>query len=326
MSIPFLAKPHQTQPRILKWAAEHPELIRLDSVRQYVGFDVYAVTVTDTSVPDEKKTCCLFTQPHAHEPATTAGMMDFLCQVIEGRHLDGSPADLPREEILRNLLLSIIPDANPDGRSRSPELYWDGSKWSNDEFWYTMRGIDPRTLKMWERFDEWDLREQSPRPLTIGIVYEQVGPFEYVEPNRSHRSAYFRLIHHLLGQRRYHYLLDLHQTEFERSAHNCMVILPILQPELPEAIRATNQAWGEEIVAAWAASGASPLPEVAPLNYTGVQAEYFRRSWRDIVHTTSKITVEIQNNNPRTPPQEQVRLMDVAMRVTVERALREGAA
>ena len=49
MSIPFLAKPHQTQPRILKWAAEHRAVRR--SVRQYVGFDV--ATATDT-VPTEE--------------------------------------------------------------------------------------------------------------------------------------------------------------------------------------------------------------------------------------------------------------------------------
>lgn len=320
----FLAKPHQTQPRLLRWASEHPRWVSLHSVTQYTGFPVYTLTITDPSVPEKDKIACFITQPHAHEPATTAAMMNFLSQILDGHHLDGTPTDLPREEILKRTLLSITPDGNPDGRARSPEIYWDGSKWSNDEFWCFMRGVDPLTRKMWKRLDEWDLREQDPRPLSLGIVYEPIGPFQYVEPNRSHKSAYFRLIHHHFAQRPYHYLLDLHQTEFVNSDRNCMVILPIVQNELPEAIQAENRAWGQEIVAAWQQAGARPVPEVRPLGYTGDQAEYLRRAWREVAPKVSKVTVEVQNNNPRTPPKEQMRLCEMAIRVTVERALRRA--
>ncbi len=324
MQTVFLAKPHQTQPRILQWAAAHPDRVRLDSVPQFAGFDTHVVTVTDANVADDAKAACLLVQPHAHEPATTAAMMELLSQLIDGCRLDGTPTDLPRDDILRRTIVSVMPDGNPDGRARSPELFWDGSKWTNDEFWSVMRGVDPTTLKMWKRLDDWDLRRQSPRPLSLGIVYEQVAPFEYVEPNRSHRSAYWRLIRRMLAQRRYNYLLDLHQTEFERSDRNCMLILPILQPELPAPVQETNRAWGEEIVAAWAASGGRPIAEVAPLNYTGEQAEYLRRTWREVVTVTPTVTVEVQNNSPQTPPSEQVRLTETAIRVTLERALSEA--
>lgn len=318
----WLVKPHQTQPQLLEWARRYPHLVEMDSVQQFCGHEVYVITVTDRSVPDKDKRKCLFTQPHAHEPATTAACMNFLSQVLDGHHLDGSPTDLDRERILKETVLSFMPDGNPDGRSRSPELWWDGSKWSNDEFWCFMHGIDPRTLKMWERFDHWDLREQDPRPLSIGIVYEQIGEFEYVEPNRSHASAYFRLIHHMLDKYDYDQFLDLHQTEFVNSEHNCMMLLPILQNELPEDVQRENALWAQKIIAAWQQAGASPIPNAEPLNYTGVQGDYFRNRWGHIYRRMPCISTEVHNNHPRTPPIEQRRLTEIAIRVSVERLLR----
>lgn len=313
----WLAKPHQTEPQILRWQENYPDLVDLDFIRQYVGLKAYAITVTNKKIPSDKKGKLIFAVPHAHEPAGTVGCMNFINQLLTGQHLDNSPSDIQnRDDILENCVLSFMPDANPDGRSRAPVDYWDGTLYSNDEFWTFMRGRDPETKKMWKRMGRWSIREENPE--TIGIVYEQVSAHEYVEPNRDFGSAYFRLIKRMGEKYGYGRWLDLHQTEFQNSKHNAMVILPIVQDELPEHIRTANVTWANEIVKRWKEAGAEPMPESRPLGYKGEQAEYFRRTWREFMPMVPKITTEVQNNNTRTPPPMQAKLQEVAIRASVD--------
>ncbi|MFC1715886.1 M14 family zinc carboxypeptidase [Candidatus Poribacteria bacterium] len=313
----WLAKPHQTEPQILRWREDHPDLVELDTVEQYVGLKTYAVSITDRSVPTDGKGKLIFAIPHAHEPAGTVACMNYVNQLLTGHHLDGSASDISdRGAILENCVLSFIPDANPDGRSRAPVDYWDGTKYSNDEFWTFMRGRDPETKNMWKRMGRWSIREETPE--TIGIVYEKVNAHEYVEPNRDFGSAYFRLIK-LMGEKYgYGRWLDLHQTEFVKSEHNAMIILPIVQDELPDDIAAANMSWADEIVKRWKEAGAEPKPESRPLGYSGEQGEYFRKTWREFMPMIPKITTEVQNNNTRTPPPMQAKLQEIAIRASVD--------
>lgn len=316
----WLVMPDEVEPKILEWQERYPALVHVDHVQQYCGLKAYAVTISDKSVPDAEKKKHIFSQPHAHEPAPTAACMNVMNQLLERRGLDGNPTQLAVDALLSKTLLSFIADGNPDGRSRSPERYWDGTKWSNEEFWKWMRGIDAETGEAFKRVDRWSTREDHPK--RIGIVYEQINEHEYVEPNRSWESSFFRLIHMLLDRHEYDQLLDLHQTEFVNSPSNCMVILPVLQDELPPEIRESNAAWAEEIVAAWATAGGHPRPEPRPLSYKGQQREYFVQRWGHIYRRLSKLTSEVQNNNVATPPLEQRRLTEIAIRVSAERLLR----
>jgi hypothetical protein len=312
----WLSKPHQTEPQILKWKESYPEFVELDSLTQYVGLNVYSITVTDKSIPSDNKRRLLVAVPHAHEPAGTVACMNFIHQVLTGQHLDGTPSDLPTEAILSRCILSFIPDANPDGRSRAPVDYWDGTKYSNEEFWTFMRGCDPETKKMWKRLGRWSIREENPE--TIGIVYEQINEHEYVEPNRDFSSSYFRLIKRIGEKYGYGRWLDVHQTEFQNSKYNAMVILPIVQNELPAEMQQANIVWADAIVQRWQEAGANPIPQSKPLGYTGEQAEYFRRTWREFMPQIPHVTLEVQNNNTRTPPAEQARLEEIGIRVSVE--------
>jgi len=314
----WLAKPEQMEPQILKWQKNYPELIKLDWITQYVGLKAYSITVTDFTVDSDKKEKMLFAVPHAHEPAGTEACMNFIHQLLTGENLDGTKSELPREMILSKCILSFIPDANPDGRARSPVDYWDGLIYTNDVFWTFMRGRDPETKKMWKRLDRWSIREEKPE--TIGIVYEQINEHEYVEPNRNFESSYFRLIKRIGEKYGYGYWVDLHQTEFQNSEHNAMIILPIVQNELPEEIQKINVEWANKIIEQWKAD-ANPITEAKPLGYTGQQGEYFRRVWRDFMPMIPKITVEIQNNNTRTPPNEQAKLEEISIRTSVEKVI-----
>lgn len=313
----WLAKPHQMEPQILNWQELYPDLVELDVIRQFVGLNAYAITITDRSIPLDNKGKLIFTVPHAHEPAGTVACMNFINQLLTGRHLDGTSSDIQnRDAILSNCVLSFIPDSNPDGRSRAPVDYWDGTRYSNEEFWTFMRGRDPETKKMWKRMGRWSVRKETPE--TIGIVYEQVNSHEYVEPNRDFGSAYFLLVKRIGEKYGYGRWLDLHQTEFEKSKYNAMIILPIVQDELPEDIKTANTTWADEIVKRWAEVGAEPMPESKPLGYKGEQGEYFRKAWREFMPMIPSITTEVQNNNVRTPPPMQERLQEVAIKASID--------
>jgi hypothetical protein len=314
----WLAKPHQTEPRILEWAQEHPQWTQLDTVRPW-SHTVYAITVTDRRVPDEGKRKGLFAVPHGHEPAGTVACMNVLSQLLDGCELDGMPTTLDRETILRETLLTFIPDANPEGRSRSPEDWWDGSKYTNEEFLKFAFGVDTSTGERFKRVDRWRTTEENVS--LVGIAYERIDETTYVEPNRDWGSSFFRLIHLLTARHRYDQFLDLHQTEFERSPHNCVILLPVLWEELPAVIRATSQTWADEITEAWRQmENAAPQPPRV-LGYTGQQRAYLEQRWGALYRTYPHLTVEVQNNNPRTPADLQRRLSETAIRVSIERLL-----
>jgi len=161
----------------------------------------------------------------------------------------------------------------------------------------------------------WSIRNEFPE--TIGIVYERLNEHEYVEPNRDFESAYFRLVKRVWEKYGPGRWLDIHQTEFENSEYNAMIILPIVQDELPEHIQKANTQWAGEIVKQWQMIGAEPIPESKPLGYTGEQGEYFRKTWREFMPMIPEITTEIQNNNTRTHPNMQAQMQEVAIKTSV---------
>ena len=117
-------------------------------------------------------------------------------------------------------------------------------------------------------------------------------------------------------------MLSLHQTEFQNSDENAMIILPCLLDDLTAEMQGRIRSWAEAVVAAWGeVEGARVMQKIAPLNYTGEQRQYFVERWGDIYPRAPIITSEIQNNSPKTPPALQQRLNEVAIKVTIERLL-----
>ncbi len=307
----WLAMPEDTAPRIRRWAAEHTDLIRLIERPTWDGHAAFAVTVAAPGGGDRPG--ALVEQAHAHEPAATAGMMRFLGKLLDGQDADGEQPAFDRQAVLAGVELTLIPDGNPDGRARSPEPFWDGSAYTNDAFLKIAFGTAPDGERF-PRQGRWSTTEQS--PARLGIVYERIGETEYVEPNRDPDSTYARLVRTVLGERRVGRILSLHQTEFERSEHNCEVLLPFCQADLPADVAAENVRWGRAVVEAWRAAGGMPRPEPRPLVYGEGQLRYFRACWRDVYERLPWITVEVQNNNPRTSPHLQRRLEELAIETT----------
>jgi len=202
-------------------------------------------------------------------------------------------------------------------------LWWDGSRYTNQELWEWMRGVDPESGGMWQRVARWSRRACS--PLRRGIVYEQLNEQEFVEPNRDPDSSLVRLFRQMDGHYHYDRSLHLHQTEFERSDRNCLINLPLLQPELPPALQEANLAWARELIAAWAALGeeiARPVPEPHPFPYYRDRqtVEWFRACWGESQQRMLELVVEVQNNSPRTPPEHQLLLMETAIWRTIAAA------
>jgi len=46
--------------------------------------------------------------------------MDYMNQLLDGKHLDGRASDLDREKILQMSVLTFMPDGNPGGRAHDP--------------------------------------------------------------------------------------------------------------------------------------------------------------------------------------------------------------
>ena len=67
----WLARPAQTEPKILAWAKAYPDLVSLDALQTRGGHTAYAVTVTNRKLDNASKRKMLVAQPHAHEPAAT---------------------------------------------------------------------------------------------------------------------------------------------------------------------------------------------------------------------------------------------------------------
>lgn len=316
----FLAKQNQLEEKLLQWKEIAGTKMKVDSELSYSGHKVYAITLSDFSLSCESKTALYVAQPHAHEPATTAGMMDVLEQLVTGKDLAGNSTHLDVERILAQTIVTLNPIGNPCGREKAPYLYWDGTAVTNQQFWCVMRGEDPDTPgQMWHRLDMFDMREMKV-PDPIGIVYEPIDANRWVEPNRSQLSSYFKLFHRMDAQFAYQYWLDLHQTEFENSSTKCSIFLP-LEESAAENIKPENQSWAEEVTTAWRNAG-YVVDCPIPLSYTGTQAEYFLRNWREIDQRMHRLNIEVKNNATDFSPEQQMRAEALSIETTLERLAR----
>ena len=321
----WLSHPEDVERQVCEWQQRHSDLLTVESSTQYSGRPVYALTITDPAVPTDRKRKALVFKPHAHEPAPLAAQMNLIAQLLTGKALDGTPATLDRDRYLATCLLCFMPDANPAGTAAAPVKAWDGTAYTNEEFWAWMRGVDPETGRMWKRLDLWDDTVETPLPTRYGIVYEQISAHEYVEPNRHPRSSLMQWLRLLQARHDWDRLLDLHQTEFVGQTQNCMVILPTLFDEQTAARQAIERDWAKAVVQAWAqVPGGRPMAAVEPLGYTGQQRQYFVNVWGEIYQTANVITSEIQNNSLLTPPALQQKLNEVAIIATLENMLRDA--
>jgi hypothetical protein len=328
----WIVRPKQVEAKLHEYRTRFPNLVDLDFAQQFVGLKIYAITITDKARSATRKKKLLVVVPHAHEPAGTAACMNFANQILMGKHLDGSVADLPRAEIFRKCIVTLIPDGNPDGRARSPRDAWEGEA-PNEEFYRIMHGDAPDHAKFWPEHPEFDNAvDKIAHP---GIVYEQISPTEYAEGNQSKRTALWRLVDRLTSRLKYEMFLNLHQgmendTQPPWDAHDTWLEHPT-QEWIPKETQEYAAAWAEDVIKAWERAGAKPYRVTG--HYGGTMgrpdpADSTKRrkwmiDWVTLKAGTPELTVEVQNNSKKTPREKQMRWEEVAIRASVERLLKE---
>jgi hypothetical protein len=297
----LISMPDEADRQIDRYAQDS---VCVDRYDQFGGRTVYALTVGKGPIS------VFISRPHAHEPGGTAAcwlMLDLLVG-------SASAAQTWRENVLERFTLTFVPDANPGGSQRSPVRFWDGSQIPNETFFLWMfgeRGDAPG--ERFPRVPAWDSRE-TPPPKLLGIAYEQIDDHIYVEPNRDHRSTLFRSFFDLNETYAYHAWIDLHQTEYVGSPHNCHVNLPTGLASFERERQDVYTALGEAIHTRWIVEGARPRTHPGTGYKRGTeQSEYLFNAWNEIDRSCYHLVTEVQNNNTRTPVRTQVRLQVAAV-------------
>lgn len=285
MNVPknWVSHPHEWQPFFTQWAADNPDGTTSHSWAQYGMEKVIGLTCGN---PEAAKRL-LVTVPHAHEPAGTGAAVNVAAQLVTGWQLDGSLTALPVAEVLRHCLITFLPDTNPQGRAKSPERFWDGSR-DNDTFLKIAFGIAAGGERF-GRYVAWSLSEHRPRQ--IGIEYEQVTDDLFVEPNTSRRSTHFRAVTELHACYHYTHHLDMHQHEYPPAA-----LLPADFEELPQQNQDEIATWARRIISGWAALGGQPRLKPS-IPYKGQERQRaFKAFWQDACPGMLRLTTEVRNN------------------------------
>ncbi|MDA0745688.1 MAG: M14 family zinc carboxypeptidase [bacterium] len=290
--------------------------LTIDVFPQHIGRNVYALTFNDPAY-DRPKQRIFISRPHAHEPAGTAACTE-LVKTLAGYSEYANQNTAWREYVLKNFIVTLVPDANPGGSQHAPVKFWDGSEVPNERFFLWMFGESGETPgERFPRVDTWDMRKVTP-PALLGVAYEQIDEHTYVEPNRDYRSTFFSSFFECDKIHHYDAWLDLHQTEFVNSDRNCQIFLPLLFETLPESRQAKYRSLGEAIHTSWKQEGAAPFdhPQV-PYKNNPTQRDFLARVWGPIDERMLHLVTEVQNNNLRTPISTQVRLQLAAILETI---------
>ncbi len=285
--------------------------VRIDRYPQFGGRTVYAITLP---CRDGRGLRLMVGRPHAHEPAGTAACFEVVRQLT-----DPDPVNRDWCEAIRDrFTVTFVPDGNPSGSQRAPVQFWDGTEIPNEEFFLWMFGESGDSPSdRFPRVAQWDTRQVVP-PARIGIAYERLDQFIYVEPNRDHRSTYFQSFFQLDEQYRYQAWLDLHQTEYVGMANNCHVAAPTDVTGHSARLKDLYAGLGHAIIRRWRAEGGTPMPQPrTPYLDQGDQFRLLSNAWSDIDRRLLHVLTEVQNNSVRTPVDMQVSLSVAAIDATL---------
>lgn len=273
---------------------------------QFGGRTAYQISIGEPGNPH-----VYFTRPHAHEPAGTAACFEWIRRLVD-------PQDAWSAYVRSHFRLSFVADANPSGSQRAPVKFWDGTDYPNETFFLWMFGESGDAQgERFPRVAAWDRREVT-EPRLLGIAYEQIDDSVFVEPNRDHRSTFFRAYFDLHAREPVDVWLDLHQTEYVGSDRNSHINLPTNFDTLPEALQAHFQGLGDRIHDRWRAEGAHPYDRPRhPYKGNKTQYDFLNAVWSEITVESVHLVTEVQNNNSRTPVPDQVGLQMAAMDETL---------
>jgi len=315
----WLAVPGTVDPKIRQWQREFPDRLEIQHATQFTGHRIYALTLTDRNVPDDSKKKLLVTVSHGHEPAGTAAIMNYVNQLLTGRHLDGKDTDLDVNAILRQTLLTFIPIGNPDGRSRAPVDCWDGSIYSTHEFFDYMKGLRADGTRFpWPNPGVWQGNtERVARP---GVTYAQIDKDTYAEPFWApEKTQYWTLMQRLGQERHYDGLLDLHQT-YETEEKFDTFVLYAAADWMPKEFQDYADRWGRDAEQAFRKVGAH-FSGIHRRGENPAQKRWIINQFT-LKFRTPNLLFETQNNHRNTSIEEQLLYAETMIRVSVDRLMK----
>jgi hypothetical protein len=277
--------------------------VEIEAWPQFGGRTAYQISLGTKGKPH-----AFFSRPHAHEPAGTAACFELLRRCVY------TPDDAWSQWLLSNFRLSVLPDANPGGSQRAPVKFWDGTQYPNQEFFLWMFGESgDEAGQRFPRVPCWDSRQVT-FPALLGIAYEQIDAHTYIEPNRDQRSTFFKTFAALHAKEPVDLWLDMHQTEYVGSVHNCHINMPAAFDQLAPQVQSHYRQIGTTIHDYWRQLDATPYatPSV-PYRNNPEQSQFLQAAVQDILPDTFQIITEVHNNNSQTPIDQQVRLQLAAI-------------
>ena len=312
---PWYSHPNEWQPLLEEWRRHYPGCLKLHEWGQLGGQKVRGLTLGDDGQPRPVR--LLVAVPHAHEPAPTAAIVNTAASLLREWRWDiqypgSQQAGRVAHALLRRCLITLLPDTNSQGRARSPRRVWDGEL-DNEAFLKVAFG-EAADGERFGRYPEW--REAEHHPRRIGIVYEEIEPGVWVEPNTSRRSTHARAMDELFARYRYTHYLDMHQHEGDEAA-----LLPARFPDLALDAQAELRDWAGAVLAAWEDAGIRHKGSYIP--YEGQPRQQLFHDWgRGRCPGMLQLTTETRNNRhvttgEPTPPERQYRSAATALRATL---------
>jgi hypothetical protein len=292
------------------------------------------------SGPIQNKRVLLAAVPHGHEPAGSAAIMNFIHAMLTGADLRGQPPALARARTLEQVVCLLFPAGAADGFARSPILYWDGTRASDDYYHDLASGV----LKDGRRFGR-ALREWSDADHDVehpGLHYEETAEGEWVEPHISKRGTLWRLMRPILDEYPPDFFLNMHQggtgratCGFGETPEPDPIDAHIKMPTddwIPDASQAMGRRMAKRLWDKWEAGGVRAANRLfgyasKPDSWRadGGRGERFRwmMDWIPELYGAGYLTLEVTVNNPRSPVDKQLEAGTLALAASAEGLVEE---
>jgi hypothetical protein len=250
---------------------------------------------------------------------------------LTGKDLLGRSAPFDASHFRRRFIVTLIPDSNPQGKRRLPFALTDGTQFDNADaqtvhkMYYGIRDGGP-----FRRCPAWRMSEEHVE--SVGAIYEKISADEYVLPDMDSRSTVLRLLDALGFRYRYEMIGHMHQAEFPGREENCYCATSI-EPWIAPPMQELQDDWAKVVLDHWQRIGGRPIEQIDHHHWgpdawiTDPVTGLVRKVGVDFTtlrFLCPSLIMEVQTNDPRTPPEEQMHLHSAAIEASLTFLDRDG--